>query len=300
MEKNFLIDFIGIGAPRSGTGWLTNIMRAHPEICISEPKEIRYFNHDQILSSRQSKFKNKNQPSLNENFSKPLLWYFNHFRHCKKRKIKGEFTPYYLYDKKAPSRIKHIFPEIKLIVCLRNPIDRAYSHYWMLKGSSSIESITFEEAIKKEIFYIDMGFYSRQLKRYLEFFEREQILILLLDDIQSHPREEIKKVQLFLDVNTDIDLETLIDYRNPARKVKLKYVENILYSLSRFLIDKKASYLLDVLRKAGFHRLFNRLNTVQIKYPYMNPETRKHLINVFHDDINELEILLNRDLSHWK
>jgi len=170
----------------------------------------------------------------------------------------------------------------------------------MLRGRSSIESITFEEAIKKEKFYIDMGFYFRQLKRYLEFFEREQILILLLDDIQCHPREEIKKVLFFLDINTDIDLETLIGYRNPAQKVKSKYLENVLYSLSRFLIDKKASYLLDILRKAGIHRLFNRLNKVQFKYSDMNPETRKYLIKVFQDDIKELEIFLNRDLSHWK
>ncbi len=93
MEKGFKIDFIGIGAAKSGTTWLFHCLGQHPQICLSEPKEINYFN-------QRGSFRN-----FNKNHTKPFSWYINHFRHCQANKIKGEFSPIYLYDEIAPSRI---------------------------------------------------------------------------------------------------------------------------------------------------------------------------------------------------
>jgi hypothetical protein len=118
--------------------------------------------------------------------------------------------------------------------------------------------------------------------------------------IQNHPREEIKKVLCFLDTYTDIDLETSRIYRNSAQKVKWKYLDNVLYSLSRILINIKGTYLLHILRKAGIPALFKNLNAVRYKYPEMNRRTRLHLYKVFKDDIKQLERLISRDLSHWE
>lgn len=157
MDKNFNIDFIGIGTARSGTTWLFNALGQHPKICLSEPKEVMYFNYYHVHPNS----------NINKNHTKPPSWYRNHFRHCQKNKIKGEFSTSYLYDEKAPLLIKKYFPDVKLIACLRNPIDRAYSEYWMYRNKFKIGDRTFENTIREERRNIERGFYYKQLKRYL-------------------------------------------------------------------------------------------------------------------------------------
>lgn len=289
MDKTFKLDFIGIGAARSGTSWLANCLRAHPEICLSEPKDIRYFNFQD------------HEQGINKNHEKSFSWYMNHFRHCTANKIKGEFSAIYLYDKNAPSLIRKFFPEVKLIACLRNPIDRAYSQYWMWRSYQRIENRAFEYAIREESQYIERGYYSKQLKRYLEFFSIDQMFILLFDDMINHPLEELCKVFKFLNVSTDTDISSKILRKkvNPSRKVKIKSLETMLHSSQRLLINLRLSFLSFILRKIGVSSLIMKSNTVPFNYPDMKLETRKYLRNVFKDDIKELEKLLNRDLSHW-
>jgi hypothetical protein len=293
MKKDLKVDFIGIGAARSGTTWLANCLRLHPEICLSEPKEIRYFNRFPIQISA-------NQNIINKNHTKPLSWYLNHFRHCKEHQIRGEFSPIYFADQAAPESIKHYFPNIKLILCLRNPIDRAYSHYWFHRGLSSIRDMTFEEAIQKERIYIEMGLYAMQMKRYLQHFTKDQILILLSDDMKIQPELELKKVLRYLNVSTDINSDILKGNANAPAEVKSTRVKKFLYSGSRVLINLKLSYVLDIMRKMGMHKLITKLNAAALHYPEMNPRTREYLYNVFRDDIEELEMLLNCNLSHWQ
>ena len=166
------IDFIGIGAARSGTSWIANILRAHPEICVSEPKEIRYFNR-YVLPVAKAKGK------VNSNYDRDLAWYLDRFRHTREGQLRGEYSPIYLYDEAAASAIKSCFPDVKLIACLRNPADRAYSHYWLHRGLSVLGNISFEQALHEEEVYVSMGLYARQLKRYLEHFDRDQLLVLI-------------------------------------------------------------------------------------------------------------------------
>lgn len=198
--------------------------------------------------------------------------------------------------------MKRAFPDAKLIVCLRNPIDRAYSHYWMHRGSSKIrQDVAFEEAIAKAKFYIEMGFYSQQLQRYLEYYPRDQLLILLFEDMLNHPEAEIKTLLNALNVSTEIDSDLISkSYSNPAKMIRSGYMENILYSASRTLIDLGLSPLLNLPRKKGFYQAITKMNTAPFKYPEMNPQTRKHLRPVFKIEVSRLEKLLNRDLSRWQ
>ena len=289
MCEEFKLVFIGIGAARSGTSWLSNCLRAHPDICLSEPREIQYFN----LQHQEY--------GINKNHTKAFAWYTNHFRHCKAGKIKGEFSPIYFYDKQAPALIKKYFPEIRLILCLRNPIDRAYSHYWLLRNVKRTENRKFETAIREDSHYIERGFYAMQLRPYLELFKRDQILILLFDDLRNHPVEEIARVFRFLDVRTDIDIDLNVLTRktNQSRKIRVKNLQNILDAVQSFLIDKRLSFMPALLRNIGISGFITKLNAPPYNYPPMKSETRKLLRNLFDDDIKELQIILNRDLSHW-
>ena len=130
---------MGIGAQRAGTTWFAECLREHPQICLAHPKELNFFDED-------------------KKFMLGFDWYQKHFHQKKSFQVFGEFTSSYLYSQKAAERIKQNFPDVKIIVCLRNPIDRHFSH----------------QATKP----LDRGLYFKHLQNYLGLFPRENILII--------------------------------------------------------------------------------------------------------------------------
>jgi len=205
MLPNFLI----IGAQRSGTTWLYENLVKHPEIIPASTKEVHFFDN---------------------NFSRGLEWYKSHFTHTKNsqinnhsKSITGEASPYYIFHPLAPERISNIIPSVKIIILLRNPVDRAFTHYHhevILRAEKS----TFEEAISSEptrlegeeekiinnknyysfnhqhFSYLSRGIYISQLERWMNLFPTKQILIIKSEDFFSEPQLTIENVFNFLNV----------------------------------------------------------------------------------------------------
>src|SRR3989344_4219959 len=142
VNKNFKVDFICIGPERSGTTWLYQCLKEHPEICVSEPKEVNFFNSSQSFWRKDL--------IGQTNYTKGLEWYKQHFNHCLNKKIIGEFTPIYLHSPEVPERIHKHFPDVKLIAILRNPIERLYSHYRYTELKGFYQLPTFKEVIDKD------------------------------------------------------------------------------------------------------------------------------------------------------
>lgn len=205
-----LPNFIIIGAQKSGTGSLYRYLLEHPDIFPALRKEIRYFDR---------------------NFSRGLNWYRYHFpsrasrwfrlKIRKKAFLTGEATPEYLFLPHVARRMRALLPGIKLIVLLRNPAIRAYSHY-QHKVRHEVEQLPFDEAlaceddrisgerarmIEDEKFvsaplrhfsYLARGVYVDQLKEWLEIFSEEQILIIRSEDLFEDPTKIYDKVISFL------------------------------------------------------------------------------------------------------
>ncbi|MBN2087473.1 sulfotransferase domain-containing protein [Candidatus Peregrinibacteria bacterium] len=278
-KNDFKVDFIGVGVPKAATTWITDCLDKHPDICMSEPKEVRYFD---------------------ENKEKKLSWYKKHFIHCKKGQIKGEFSTKYLYDSDAPRLIKKFFPEVKIIICLRNPVDRAYSEYWMAREYYSYKpNDTFENLLKEGCF-IRSGMYYTYIKNYLRYFSGDKIHIILLEDIKSSPKNVLKELLDFLNVDSDIAHSLIKGKSNTSKKIRYRSFIEILRFLSKTLIDLRLNFLIKFLKKIGLKKLLLKLTTVPYKYPEMNPETRKGFKKIFREDIERLEKLIDRDLSRWK
>lgn len=190
-------DFIIIGAQRCGTTSLYRNLVTHPCVVPAFRKEVHFFDN---------------------NYKKGVLWYKAHFHttlyEWYKKKlynhtvITGEASPYYIFHPRAPLRVFNTVPHVKLIAILRNPVDRAYSHYYH-ERRRGVETHSFEKALKKEkerlsregepldnsykfhhqhFSYLVRGIYADQLKAWLQFFPREQLLILtesFFDDIPA-------------------------------------------------------------------------------------------------------------------
>ena len=101
--KEKSIDFVGIGAQKAGSSWVAEKLRLHPEICLSEPKELNFFNEKHPYA----------RPDKDNYQSEGISTYLSYFQHCLSQNIRGEFSPNYLWDPRAPERIYQHFPNSK-------------------------------------------------------------------------------------------------------------------------------------------------------------------------------------------
>ena len=204
-EPEVLPDFVIIGAQKSGTTFLYNLLTRHPSVEGTFEKEVHYFDRF---------------------FHKGIEWYRSQFplpRLKEQRKvITGETTPDYLFHPHAARRMAEVVPQARLIVLLRNPVDRAYSHYHHNLTRKGRETLGFEEAIEAEqarlrgemekmlknerytsykyrhYSYLYKGIYVDHLLRWSEFYSEEQMLVLKSEDFYEHTLETLKVIQDFL------------------------------------------------------------------------------------------------------
>jgi len=295
-ESNFKPDFIGIGAAKAGSTWVSECIKSHPEICLSVPKEINYFNsHGNFL------YGNFYGREKNINFDKDISWYAGHFSHCKPGNKKGEFSTSYIYDEKAPQKIKETFNDVKIIAVLRNPAERSFSQYLMLKNYLKKEERDFAEVVKEEPEYIKRSMYYEQLSRYLEFFSMDQMLIITLDEIHSDPKDILKRLYGFIGVDTEFIPEKIFNKKsNQSKKVRLGIITKIIYFCVRTISRLRLNKLLTLAEKLKIDKVINKINTKKVDKESIDPEIRRYMNKQFLPDIEKLEKLINKDLSNWK
>ncbi len=179
-------DFLIIGFMKSGTTQLAHFLSQHPNIGIS-PKERRFFT---------------------QHFNKGPIWYHN--RLCRRTEqilAVGEVSPAYICDERVPARVFSMYPQVKLIIILRNPTDRTYSQYQM-RVRHQREPLLFEEALTLEAQglsplyhpYVSTSVYIKHLQRWIFLFQRNQMLIIFNEDLKNDPINTLNKICCFLEV----------------------------------------------------------------------------------------------------
>lgn len=292
MKNNFKVDFIGVGVAKAGTSWIYYCLKEHPQICCSEPKEIDFFNKN--LGFHKS--------GAGWNYQKGLEWYQKHFSHCQPGKIKGEFSTRYFFEREALELIKQHFPNIKIIVSLRNPTDRAFSHYLHLKSKKEYQNLfnSFEEALQKQAEFKEQGLYAKHLQDCFEIFGREKTLVLIYEDIKKDPVRFIQQVFQFLGVDSTFVPEFSKRKANVSL-MRLSKINRLVQNTYQWLDYCLAGrVIIKVLKKLGIRKaLFEWFVLKFKKPPQMKPQTRQQLQQFFQQDVKQLEQLLNKDLSFW-
>ncbi|HLD97900.1 MAG TPA: sulfotransferase [Candidatus Nanoarchaeia archaeon] len=297
--SNIEIDFAGIGAARSGTTWIAECLMEHPEIFFPYTKELNYF----------SKTRANNTKSEYE--IRGINGYFELFKNSKGKK-KGEFSTYYLYDPDASKIIKKYFPNIKLIVSLREPVSRAYSDWNNIKLSDLKEKEDFEQAFfrkKKENDldnYMERGMYYKHLKVYFDLFPRKNIHVIIYEDINKNPEKVVKELYRFLGVNPNFKPKSLHEKVNPqqATKVKsLRYIINFLRKITLFLENVGLGKIISFIKRStkinSFFESINKANKKKVKKEQMSSELFEKIRKVYEKDTKDLEKLINRKLTEW-
>lgn len=280
--------FLG-GVQKSGTTSLHYFLSKHPDIFIPEvPEELHFFDID-------------------DNYSKGIDWYLSHFCERKEEKIIAQTSPLYIYDKEVPQRIKEFNPEAKFIFILRNPIDRAYSHYWN-SVRYGYENLSFEKAIEREqerisqnsdyrrrYSYIDRGRYAEQLLRFFDLFPRENILVLLFDDLKKSYIDIGNLCGEFLDIDPEqfVYSEAQQSVRNKAQVPRFNFLQQWIGKQYERQSKNEELTLPFVVR------VVEKINLKNIKYTPMKEDTKLKLLAELKNEIISLQEMLNLDLQNW-
>jgi len=268
MLPNFLV----IGAPRSGTSWIHRNLIQHPQVYVPKAKEVHFFDRD---------------------YEKGTDYYESFFSGWRHESAVGETTPAYIHgvytSRNIPFLIKQHLPNVKLIASLRNPIERAYSRYLHSKARfEKNTSLSFEEKLKDRPEFIQEGFYAEQLEKYYKHFQKDQILVLLYDDLVAAPDDFMREIYNFIGVDPEFDAGLgRIQINASAGKDRLGK------SRAMWFLSKSLQYV----GLISYSDKIRRQNSVAIEP--MDPDTRRMLIDVYHDGNRKLGELINRDLEVW-
>lgn len=277
------LDFLLVGAPRSGTTSLFRHLRRHPALFIPAAKEIPYFTDASRLEQGWDAFM------------------ATFFAGAGPDQMLGKLTPHYWDRPEVPALIHRQLPDVRLMALLRNPVDRAFSHYRFLVRRG-VEPRSFADAVldptwTKFRHYVPPGEYGRIVHNYLREFDRDRFLVLFTDQLRREPESVLQMVQAHLD----------LDQPFPTTGLDRRY--NVGSSTTRL------PWLVPLVRRTPLRRLWRalpeRVREAAGKWyffefaprseaaPELPAETRRRLVEHYRPDVAHLEELIGRPVP-WE
>lgn len=262
-QRKSFPNFIIVGAAKAGTTAIYHYLNQHPQVYLTPLKETNYF----ALAGQKLEFCGPGDADYVNSLSITCRdAYRAQFDGVRDEIAVGEASPLYLYHPLAAQRIRDAVPDAKILIILRNPIDRAYSAFLHLVRDGRETHRDFEAALAQEPariaagwehiwHYAAMGRYFEQVKRYFEGFPRQQVRVFLYRDLRTDPRAVLRDTLDFVGADSDFEFDMATRYN-------------------------EASLPLD-------------------QRPPLFPRVRAHLQDELRDDILGLQNLIGRDLSHW-
>ena len=303
-KPNFFI----IGAAKSGTSSLYHYIRQHPDVCMSIPKETWFF--------------------CFEDYDNGIQWYWNRYfaNHYKGQSAIGEASPWYLHMPHVAQRISEACPDAKLIAILRNPVERAFSEWWMAI-CAGVERLPFQEAIRDNLLrletqhdpmektvesarqwliyrglrqgkvtdiskrprtYVENGYYAIQLERYYKYFSKARIKVFLFEDLLKNPLDVVRQTWEFIGVDSNVPVDLA------PRNVAAGCIGGYFLHLVRY----RPITARRIIPKAIKRRVVNLMKNLGEK-PRIDTNTRRLLTEHYYEHNVRLAEMLGRDLNAW-
>ena len=280
MKVNLFI----VGAPKAGTTSLHFYLQQHPDVCMSIIKEPNYFTAKEVQKLYYDVSPVNSEDWYHSNFTEPTS------------KVIGEGSVSYLFYPEVPQKIYEYNPKAKILIILRNPVQRAFSHYLMDYGlglcNISLEKV-LNNPLKYPQFYqqfIDLGMYYQQIKRYLDVFGHDQVKVMFYDDLKTDTDLFMKEVFSFLSIAA-VDINTLVKnkFKQPSNKIIA-----ILYQFKWL-----RSFLKIILKQESLIKI-KKIFFKKGEKPFLDTSLKARIHNLYKKDIEKLSKLLSKDLSVWQ
>lgn len=266
-----------IGPPRTGTSWLYQVLCGH--LLLPKPtKETRFFD---------------------VNFHRGVDWYCDHYPSSTSNRYIGEVAPTYFASALARQRIRHLLPEAKIICTFRNPVQRVLSLY-RVKRAYGLIPWNFEQAIERDPELMASGMYATNLRAWQSEFGKESVLATVYDDLEEKPQRY---------------LDTLLDFIGAPRlvptqsQVKRIHSSETMTHPRNYYWTRSATTLAEWLKTRRLHKLVASVRNSPLRklflgsgaaFSEVSAEVTSTVYKLFRPEIEDLETILNRDLSAWK
>ncbi len=284
-------DFVGVGVQRSGTTFLQRCLQHHPEI--GKPQNgLHFFSHDAGYN-----------PELEGAAPLDLAWYERQLGRFADRKVVGEFSVTYGFSEnreRCADLIREHYPEVKILIALRNPVERAVSEYGKARQGMDIpKGTSLARFAEEHPLVVERGRYAPLLETYFARFPRERVFVAVFDDMRADRDAYVASLYGFLGVDASFRPE--LGNPNPSRPIRFDAVEKGIRLLQDAVRPLKAGPLSFVHRglKASGVREWLRRRNVEEGVEVTDDE-RAALAALYRDDILRVETLLARDLSTWR
>jgi hypothetical protein len=286
-KPNFFI----VGAQRSGTTTLYHVLKSHSDVFMSQVKEPCFF----IKKRTHEEWKD----------------YLKLFQKANKEKIIGEASTIYFHNKNSPYLVKNKIPHPKILIQLRDPVERTISAYRQNK-KKNIEQLSLKESLLKEnerikkgfdnsFYYFKKSFYYSQVKRFYDVFGKDDVKITIFEEFIKDPEKILNEIALFLKIDNK-KLPKEIKKYNPGNEPKSPFLNDFL--IGNFFIKRLFKIVVPVkLRKNYIKRLKEKiywsfLTSKEIEVDFSEKDKEK-LRKIFIPDIEKLQGLIKKDLSCW-
>ncbi len=272
---------IGIGAQKCASSFLHSVAGSHPEIGISDPKEVDFFSYY---------------------FDHGYRWYEGHFDAGKGAQIYLESSPSYFHDPRAPARAAAYRADLKVLVLLRDPVKRAFSNHMHEIVKGHIPLCCFEDGLANNPAYLEQGMYATHLSRWLDAFPRHQVRVMFAEHIAQDVGAAAREVFDFCGVDSNFDSPILRERRNESDRARLPVVRNGLRAGGDWLRRRGMEPALARFKATGPVAALLRANKIDMRdqIPPMTPEMNARLRDHFAPEMVRLRQILGRDHLPWE
>lgn len=265
-------NFLYIGAEKAGSSWIYEILREHPQVFVPVAKDIQFFD---------------------KNYDKGIDWYLSLFKPGAGQRAIGEVSHDYFLAEESAALIQKHLPEVRLICCLREPIERTMSSFLFYKTTVLDKETTFAEfALDDKILKLSDYYYN--LRPFYQRFPRENILVLYFDDLKQDPRVFAQRIYKFLQVDSDFQPKILYQKVLPASEPRFGWIAHLVYQIGLLLRKAGLVNVVGTVKRTGtFRGLFYR--ELERK-PEIPAEIRQKLKTYYAERYRELPILIGQPL----
>jgi hypothetical protein len=269
--------YVGIGAQKCASTWLHAILAEHPQVGVPASKELDFFSH---------------------RYDRGYQWYERCFGGTGPARARGEISPSYFCEPCVPERVARYLPEARILLMLRDPVERALSNHRheVRSGHLTGGDLSFEAGLANNPMYVEQGLYATHLRNWLRCFPIESVLVVYQEEVEQDPARVARRVYGFLGVDAEFDPPSLRVSRNPSyvdRSAALAATKDALYGATRLPWLRGLWNAAAGAGLRGAYRRVNRKPSAAV-IPAPQPETLAALRARFEPELRELESLLGR------
>jgi hypothetical protein len=277
-----LTRFVGIGAQKCASTWLHRILAAHPDVVVPAIKEVDFFSY---------------------RYDHGYQWYERCFDARRPARARGEISPSYFSEPAVPERVARCLPRARILLSLRDPVERALSNHRheVRVGHLTGPDLSFEAGLRNNPMYVEQGRYATHLRNWLRHFDRDRILVLLMEDIEAGPAAVCAQVYRFLGIDARFVPPGLDSRYNPSfatRWSPLTTMKDAVYGATRL---PGLRWLWELAARGGLRSLYRDVNVVPSSAVIPPPaaQTLQQLRAQFAPEVRELETMIGRSLATW-